>query len=130
MITARSFILAGNATFTVRSRKTGARFTYKARQPKADSPVFISLLNGSDNEDDFTFLGTIFNGERYAHGRKSSVGADAPSAVAFNWLWNNIEKLPDTVEFFHEGCCACCGRKLTTPESIELGVGPECAKKM
>jgi hypothetical protein len=26
--------------------------------------------------------------------------------------------------------CACCGRELDRPESIELGVGPECARRV
>jgi hypothetical protein len=30
----------------------------------------------------------------------------------------------------HEGRCGRCGRTLTVPESIESGIGPECAKKM
>jgi hypothetical protein len=28
---------------------------------------------------------------------------------------------------WHEGRCGRCGRKLTVPESIESGFGPECA---
>jgi hypothetical protein len=29
---------------------------------------------------------------------------------------------------WHEGSCARCGKKLTVPESIESGFGPECVK--
>ena len=35
--------------------------------------------------------------------------------------------LPKTVEVWHEGICGRCGRKLTVPESVERGLGPECA---
>ena len=26
----------------------------------------------------------------------------------------------------HDGCCSICNKKLTTPESIENGIGPKC----
>lgn len=29
----------------------------------------------------------------------------------------------------HTGSCACCGRELTNPESIDRGIGPVCAEK-
>lgn len=34
------------------------------------------------------------------------------------------------VEVWHEGSCGRCGRKLTVPESIANGLGPECAEKV
>jgi hypothetical protein len=30
----------------------------------------------------------------------------------------------------HAGKCGRCGRKLTVPQSIETGIGPECASIM
>jgi hypothetical protein len=29
----------------------------------------------------------------------------------------------------HDGHCSVCGRKLTTPESLDSGIGPVCAAK-
>lgn len=125
------FALAGNAAFTVVSRKTGARFTFKVRQPKPDSPHFVSVLTGSDNDNDYSFLGSIFADGTYRHGRKSTIGQNAPSACAFAWLWDNRSNpnLDDKVEVWHEGRCCRCGRRLTVPSSIEAGIGPECAGK-
>lgn len=128
---ARAFALGGNATFTLLSKATGQRFTFKVRQPKEDSPYFVSLLSGSDNENDYTFLGSIFSDGTYRHGRKSPVSESAPSARAFAWFWRNLDD-PDAmakVEVWHEGRCCRCGRKLTVPSSIEAGIGPECAGK-
>lgn len=34
-----------------------------------------------------------------------------------------------TVEIHEESFCGACGKELDRPESIELGVGPECAKR-
>lgn len=39
-------------------------------------------------------------------------------------------KLDDAKAFGHRtGRCGCCGRTLTNPESIELGIGPICAER-
>lgn len=127
----REFILAGNATFTLRSAKTGTRFTYKIRHPE-DKPHFVSVLTGSDNESDFTFLGTIFPDGKYKHGARAKITQEAPSAQAFGWFYSKLNQgeLHPQLEVWHEGRCGRCGRKLTVPESVENGLGPECIKKV
>src|SRR6266567_7186430 len=52
------YILAGNAYFTVRSKKTGTRFTFRVAIPKwarkEDKDVYyVSLLSGPDNEHNY-----------------------------------------------------------------------------
>lgn len=127
-----NFTTAGNATFTIKSTATGTRFTYKMRQCKDKGDLyFISLLSGSDNEGDYAYLGTVRSGA-YSLGRKSRITDTAPSHRAFEWFWRHAQagNLPTTVECWHEGRCGRCGRKLTVPESIEQGIGPECAGRM
>jgi Family of unknown function (DUF6011) len=65
-------------------------------------------------------------------GQKSRVGREAPSAKAFDWAWRALTKgtMPANLEVWHEGRCGRCGRKLTVPESIARGIGPECAGRM
>jgi hypothetical protein len=127
----RAFIFAGNATFTLRSKKTGDRFTYKIRKPDEAKPWFVSLLTGSNNENDFTFFGTVFADGRYTHSGKSRLAYDATGPKAFAWFLQGIKSgvVPTQLEIWHEGRCGRCGRTLTVPESIELGLGPECATK-
>jgi hypothetical protein len=130
-----AFALAGKARLTLVSRRTGARFTYQVTAGKSDgAPHFVALLSGPNNTDDYRFLGTIFsgpNGGSYRHGRKSPIGPEAPSAKAFAWAWAKLAagEVPSELEVWHEGCCGRCGRALTVPESIEAGLGPECAKR-
>lgn len=138
--TALRFVLGGNATFTLKSARTGDRYTFRVRRA-ADKPrFFVSTLIGSSNETDYAYLGyfdtmnggTVLscrNGEYLLPGKKGR-----PSDVRFkavNWLLRNLARhtLPLTVEFWHEGRCARCGRKLTDPDSIARGFGPECATK-
>jgi hypothetical protein len=128
----KQFALAGNSTFTVVSKKTEARFTFKVRQPK-NKPHFVSVLTGPQNETDYTFLGTIFNETNFVHSRNSKITKSADSAKAFNWLWNKLsleDKAPESCEIHHEGRCCRCGRTLTVPSSILSGIGPECAGKI
>jgi hypothetical protein len=132
MLTVRSFITAGNATFTVKSLATGVHFTFKVQKPDEKTPAFVKVLTGSDNENDFAVLGTIFASGDYRHNsKKSPLTEEAPSAKAFAWLWRNIDNLPQgKVEFLPACACCRCGRKLTHPTSVELAIGPECRKHM
>ena len=130
---AREIITAGKSTVTFRNSKTGNRFTFKIVKPRRNDqscPHFVKVLTGNDNENDYSYLGTIFTNGNYSHGRKSRISADAPSAQAFTWLWAHADNLPGTLEIWHAGSCLRCGRKLTVPESIESGYGPECIKSV
>jgi hypothetical protein len=129
---AKTFALAGKARLTLVSEKTGARFTYRISRKDETTPWFVSLLSGSDNENDFAYLGTIFSDGAYRHGRKSRIGSETPSARAFAWAWGFIARgeLPTSCEVWHEGRCGCCGRVLTVPESIESGFGPVCGERV
>lgn len=162
-----AFILGGNATFTLRSQKTGSRFTYNVTRVccfnckrdftgrKAEScktcrchlganSYFVSLLSGSDNERDYTYLGMLVPAVRdsetgpgtetwkFIRTARSRVGDEAPSYRAFTWtigrLMVGVE--PDGVEIWHAGKCGICGRKLTVPSSIAIGIGPDCLEGM
>lgn len=138
----RRYALAGRSCFTLVSKKTGARFTFRVHKAPvlvvnaAPSPRyvphFVSVLTGPDNGSDYKFLGSIFaDGSGYIHGRKSKISPSAPSAAAFEWFWRHLvcmnPNLFDQLEFWHAGKCGRCGRVLTTPESISSGLGPICA---
>jgi len=135
------YVLAGNATFTIRSLVTGARFTYKVRkadlQPGQPPTWFVNLLNGPDNGNDFAYLGVLYEWESgkppfFKRTKASRITESAPGYRAFVWLWDRLRRghLPANVEVWHEGACGRCGRRLTVPESIAAGIGPECAEKM
>lgn len=136
-----AFMFAGNATLTLRSIKTQQRFTYRIKAAKEQEGKpntvshFIAVLTGSHNESDYTYLGHIFrDSQEYSHGRKSHIGIEAPSSAAWEWFYHCVVEtkhmFPDKLEIWHEGRCGKCNRKLTVPESIASGIGPECAKHM
>ena len=132
---AKTFALAGNATITLQSLKSGSHFTFKIRE-KADSPDrapvwFVNLLSGTDNENDFRYLGLIREG-RFCLTKNSRVSIDAPSFKAFNYFWNmdHGDEIPSQLVVRHEMKCGRCGRTLTVPGSIDRGIGPDCAELM
>ena len=124
----RSFIKAGHAIFTIANSETGNRFTFRVTKHLEKDLWFVSVLRGPDNESDYTYVGAIF-GHEFRLTRHSRVGEDAPSFRVFRWLHQYLEsqaELPETVGVYHEGCCGRCGRRLTVPQSIRQGFGPEC----
>jgi hypothetical protein len=130
-----NFLLAGKAIFTIVSKATNVRFTYKVRKHSEKDLWFVSVLTGSDNYSNYSYLGTIFTNPAYREFKstaKSRITVDAPSFKAFRWFFNQLESNGslDAVEVHHEGRCGRCGRRLTVPESIESGFGPECIRSM
>jgi len=138
---ALEFITAGHAIFTLKSKKTGARFTFRADCPPDEKQeqaqtLFVKLLTGSNNETDYQYFGFLRKQPggswQFQHGKKARITPDAPGAQAFSFCFSYVF-LPglerDDLEFWHEGCCCRCGRLLTDPESVEFGIGPECRKR-
>lgn len=135
-------IMAGDAIFTVRSH-TGARYTYRVTQadpnpawPNSKPVHFVKVLSGPDNNSDYTYLGMITDREpcvvRLTKGSAKSF-ADGPAHKGLEWLLRQLMSGTGNwrtrAQLFHEGRCCRCGRRLTTPESVERGLGPECASK-
>ena len=130
-----AFMLGGKATVTLRSLESGARYTYRIRLAGGRGPDrvwTVALLNGPDNESRYVYIGRI-RGSGYAWGRpkdgtKPFAGADAGSVKAFKWAFARLAAgaIPGKLEVWHEGRCGRCGRKLTVPESVASGFGPEC----
>lgn len=131
------FILAGKSFFTIQNKETDTRFTYKVCQATDDDNKpkdlwFVSVLVGSDNENSYQYAGIITK-DGFRRTAKSKITNDAVSMKAFMWLWGMVKSgkdLPEKVDFYHAGRCGRCGRKLTTPESIESGFGPICLSKL
>lgn len=131
---ALSYILQGQGTFTIEGKSS--RYTFKESVADKDSrdTIFVKLLTGSDNESDYQYIGYIKVGTntiQFQAGKKGN--AAHPAFKALNWYLHQLAKLDagnaDQAKFWHEGVCCRCGRKLTTPESVSSGIGPECSKR-
>lgn len=127
----KTFLFAGKATITLESINSGKWFTFKIVKHKKDDIYFVNLLNGPNNDTDFVYLGTIFGKDgKFVKTAKSKIGNDAPSFKGFDWFMRNLNNpaIFDQLNIRHNGICGRCSRKLTTPESLKQGYGPECVK--
>ncbi len=128
-----SFTFAGNAIITLESACSKKHYTYKIKRSE-DKPelYFIHLLRGPDNENDYRYMACYYRDTSYLHPCKTYQQVPRRnwplSLQAVSYFLEHIHKVPDRLYVYHEGKCARCGRKLTTPESIESGFGPECIK--
>ena len=122
------FILGGCAIFTLESQKTKRHFTYRVKQD--NGRFFVSVLRGEDNERDYKYLGMLNQATLQLNfTKKSAYTSDDLCVKAFQFFLQHLHNIPSTLKVYHSGRCACCGRLLTTPDSIESGFGPKCAKK-
>lgn len=132
----RRFTLAGLATLTLKSLRTGAHYTYKVKMAvdrdtgEEKALWFVSVLADSDR---YLYVGCIAGAaENFKLTAGSKFGEEAGCVKAWRYFWAGIKA--DTVkpelEIRHEGRCARCGRELTTPESVDTGFGPECADRL
>ena len=139
----REYVFAGNARFTLRSMKTGTRFTYRVRVKKQDvvdgvkdPTFFVSLLRGPDNSEDYAYMGVLRRPGSFHLTSMSKVTRGADSVKSLLWFLDKLVReravlgAKDGVEFWHDGRCGRCGRDLTVPESVARGLGPECAERM
>lgn len=140
----KAFITAGRATFTLQIAEAYARqfgvpphYTYKVSKVKGPNTVyFVSLLTGSDNTSDYTYMGLLTEKGEVRLTIKSKFSQTSQPFMLIQRVMANVwAGTQDRIaaagfKLHHEGRCGRCGRLLTVPHSIETGIGPECANKM
>jgi uncharacterized protein DUF6011 len=135
---AKQFALAGNAIITLQSLRSGTHFTYRIQASDPEKSLangfppchFVKLLtSGSADQGDWTYLGMIKGGTTFRLTKASKVTYVAPSVTALQFFLASSKLHPELV-IRHEGHCGRCGRTLTVPSSIDLGIGPDCAAIM
>lgn len=132
------FLTAGHAIFTV-TNPSGEYYTYRVSAPADQNELkpiwFVSLLTGPNNLRDYTYLGLLRhdfndNTKLVVHTTaKSKYTPDSKPFKVIQWAVKKIQEgtLPEGYDIKHIGRCGVCGRELTTPESIDSGIGPICA---
>ena len=140
------FMLAGKARFTMIGESH--RFTYFILQPKYQGVLcqtqrYVKVAD-SKRGNDMTYIGLLKfkNGIwNYEFRQPRSIEhidlpgkftTDSIEVKSFNHVFYHAVRgrFSDKVQVWNEGLCACCGRPLTTPESMVIGWGPACLKKL
>jgi hypothetical protein len=122
-------------TFQIRRQAVDAEF--------APGKTVVSLLTGPENTSDYT--GFAFadenDGIRIWRSKRESAHFRYYAGMVAEFLGGRLEGggedaedqylvVNDRTYSVHaERRCAICGRDLTTPESVERGIGPICASK-
>lgn len=127
----RDFLLAGKCTCSIENTKTRNKYLFEVNaNKKNDKMFFIQSITG---------MGKIYGGYilikedgslSYNQGAKGQIPESDIRIKSIFYVLNHYETLPSYVLVQHLGRCARCRRKLTDPESIRRGLGPECAKKV
>lgn len=115
-----------NGTYTLifadRSHRTFRVSTWKGKNKR-----ILSVMFGPDNVNDYAGLGFVENDGSLSVWSRMRGHATIPDALL----------LLETLRGGATGCrveesrtCRVCNRKLTTPESIASGIGPECGDRV
>lgn len=141
----KDFVTAGNAIFTIRMPdgfpNGHGHYTYKVTRKDADGDwpetYFIGLLTGPDNTSNYQYLGILDPHTFQIKLTRASKYRPDTFVVrlvrrTLARIWAGEGGVVEAAGFGvdHEGRCGACGRKLTTPESIDTGFGPECSKRL
>ena len=124
----RDFVFAGRATLTAKSLRTGRHFTYKFKTAKGKDWPFVFVLRDHGKYD---YIGMIDRNLNVHFTKKSKLLVDDIKVKALQFIAKNLtsDRISNNIELSHNGKCGKCGRKLTHPNSLKLGIGPECQKK-
>jgi hypothetical protein len=143
----QDFFFGGKAIFTVENTNTGDHVTYKIKitkpTPKFRFPsTLLSQMTGTDNENHYSYVGKVNRKEwaERASGKVHPKGSldlttgskfvdGSQQVIRGRWIIDHIvngKQIPDHLNIRHAGKCGRCGRTLTTPESLNRGIGPEC----
>lgn len=125
-------IATHNGKITVENTKRGTHRTFRIHtQPKdshfAPGERILSLMTGPDNENSYTGIGFV----------KSNGTVILYKKCRTDYYYRLVDVLQRPAhyrelgcEYHYEGRCRVCNRTLTTPESIESGIGPICAGRI
>lgn len=127
----KTFMLGGKAIFSVLNLITGNHVTYKINRvrPKqhGETPDKIWFVSTCYGYDKFTCIGRIIDDKFIP---SSKMDPEGKSVKGFSIIWKrycqNMNPM-DNVKILHSGKCSRCGRLLTEPESLRIGMGKYCA---
>jgi hypothetical protein len=116
-----------DGTYTV-AFEDGKHVTLKFKTSKGKQ--WVGYLNGPDNWTNYQSFGWVEDGKLVMFAKYRGQLNRQQGAVS-RLLKGNDAQLAGLKSYgMASGKCGICGRKLTTPESIERGIGPECITKL
>ena len=131
--TLHNFVYGGNGILTLFSTTTHIYHTYLFKKPinkhhYPDDVIFVYALHYQhDGTTKQFYIGMIEQGI-FRLTRHSRFLSDTPIVKGARYIMKMMYNptLKTSMELYHPGKCAVCGRTLTSDKSISLGYGPKC----
>lgn len=124
-----------NGIFTLLNKATKTYVTFKistVRNGELKGKRIISKLVGSDNVNSYKGMAFLNNYDSFNLWKKyRNNPKNAQTISILLGMLKDGEKSPflERIELKASKNCLRCNRLLTTPQSIDDGIGPECIKK-
>ena len=120
-----------NGILTIQNPASGEHRTFRIRRRSEKSKFApgqrtVGLLVGSCNQTDYQEFAFVGDDGRVILWRKHRESA------FYQWVakcLTNPERYVEKVAFNFEARCRRCSRVLSTPDSVSVGLGPECRGK-
>ncbi len=131
--TLKRCMLGGRGTVCLVS-PSGKAHTYKFNKPLnkdqyPDDVIFVNVLH----ESKYFYIGMI-EGHRFRVTKHSRFDEDSESVKGAKYLMEmiNVDGFfkSTRMKVYHTGRCSVCGRKLTSENAIQIGVGNKCLRKL
>jgi hypothetical protein len=125
---------AKKCKLTIENIHTNNYFVYKIKRVKRTDITYQAIFTQDPKDErQWLYIGALFdNGDRFRFSLvkqnrdiiKSFKATIIFEAIIARYI-NSLKPFRD-IAIYHNGYCCMCGKPLTTPESIECGIGPKC----
>lgn len=124
-----------NGSYTIQNRETGEHRTFRIRTQPQDAKFApgkrtVALLDGPDNWTNYRTFGFVTERGVYPFRKHQDDAYGVYARLLTVLLLNPEHAAHGRYEVLVEAKCYRCNRKLTHPESIRTGIGPECAGRI
>lgn len=116
----------------------GVRHSYLFKKPHEDSGfpddvIFVFAVHNDDDHQQLFYVGMIENNTfRLTARSRFNPDTDISRGAKYIVRMANNKELFDSTPMvaFHNGCCARCGRELTSDKAIKAGFGRKCLRRV
>jgi len=126
----KKFITGGKAEFTVQNVVSNNHLTFSISKDKVKPHFYVNVCYSYVQ---YIYIGLlVINDGKYSFiksKRLQDSKEDSTSVKVIEYMikyYLNSDDGHNNLAFYHHGRCCKCGRPLTTPESIQKGIGPFC----
>lgn len=129
-----AYIFGGKAIVTLTNKISNKSHTYYVTRPRdastfTDDTYFVYAISIRGDVQKQFYLGMFEKGKfRLTSNSRFKSSTEVVRGIEFLSSMLYDKNKFSLMDVYHEGCCSKCGRQLTDPKSISIGIGPKCRK--